>query len=276
MSYLEPGEEGEPRTRQLALKIAALAIIAVVAILTLPIGSIFDGGDDTAGGADTASAANTPERIGAELLSDPASRDLFTLIRAAYPREYRQLLERLSEIRPVGDKAEEARQIAAFANRLMIDHFDGLARAPDDQLHALARDNAILARALRATDVELCARWFSEGFLPDDRVAPEVSRIRTGITMKTIEAMRVGETQPREARRGPRESDSKQFQNGLRARSPEVLALFSEDRIDQAPPDRRCEAAVITYETIASLPPDAAAYIIVQFLRTGREPAPPG
>lgn len=255
------GQEAGPRSpsAKLQARLARLLTLAAafLAAQALPVAANLD-----------ATQPLTPERVGTLLETETRMGAIFAAIRVSYPREYREFLQRLTPVARRGDAAEAERMAFAFSSQLMTDHFDGLARARDAELHEIARGYAAFAGALRRTDVPLCAQWFMIGFRPGSRPAAEATPLLVRLSVLQIAASRSGESQSREPRLGLSEGDSERLFGDLAARSPAVATLFGDDTaLNAAPPERQCEAAVTLYETIAGLPAEIAANVTIHLLR---------
>lgn len=220
----------------------------------------------------------TVERVDAELRSIADAGPVYASIKANYPGEYGAFLRRLLPAAQSGDRMAIEREGFAFTRQLMINHFNELARAPDADLHEIARGYVALTEVLRRTDESLCAQVTVSGFRPGDRLAPEARAAMARIMALQIAAAKSGASQPRGPRPAVGEADAAQFLTALRGRSPDAADLLADPgRLAAAGANRQCAVGIAVHQTVASLPADKAAGLTVELLRElfGGRTAPP-
>lgn len=212
----------------------------------------------------------TPDRVEAELMADSQGREIYQTIKDAYPADYRLLLGRLTTLAASGTLEERQREMGAFTRRLMIEHLDGLARAPSYQLVEIARQYTLLIGTLQRIDPATCAQFLTSGAAPGMQPPPEAQAIMGRIAMLQVRAARAGEAQAGAAplRPEPSAQEDAALLAEVGRRSPEAQRLLMDQNAMRLAPQRQqCAAGLALYQTIETLPPESSARMTVSMLR---------
>lgn len=266
MAYLDDEETGTG-ARSLGAKVTGVivAFAVILAVRYATSGNIFGAG----------SGGWTPERVDRELQAHPQAGELYRAVKASYPSEYQAFLRRVTTVAKSGNGAAVETEAFNFTRQLTIDHLEGFSRAPSGQIVAVARQYSLLVSTLQRTDVNLCARFINEGLSPGTRPPPEATAILGRIGVMQIQASRAGETRPSDPRPDLTEQEAAALFREIERRSPSVSRLLADERaLASAPPAQQCAAGLAIYETVAAMPPDAAAKATVTLIRHSFTPAP--
>lgn len=253
-----------------------IIVVAVIAFIAAAVGGALwvRGGDLFKGGGGTGT-----NRIDAELQNHPQAGELYRTVKANYPDEYQAFVARLSEAARNGGSAAVEAQAFAFTRQLMVNHFAGLAKAPNGRIVEIARQYHLLATTLQRSNVALCAQLATTGFRPGSRPPPEAMAILNRIGTLQLQAARVGETQGGTARTDITPAEGDALVVAIGRRNPEAGRLLSGgNALDLASPAQQCDTAVAIYEAIVAMPAEDAAKVTVSLLRQsfGAAPAPAG
>jgi hypothetical protein len=224
------------------------------------------------GGAPRPGTHFTAAEVDARMRSDAGHGALYRSVKAVWPADYRLQIDRLTEAANANDRDAVSRLRADFLVRLLAAHAGGIARAPPDQLLAIARQNAALLAILQRDAPARCrAMAAGEGFRASDHPREAVA-IEISLGPMLVRAARAGEARAGAAPHGPVTArDWDQVRREMERRSPGSVQLMSDRRtLLAAPPARICATLLARYQAIGTLPPDAGARAMVFMLR----PAP--
>ncbi|MEA3011699.1 MAG: hypothetical protein QOD42_244 [Sphingomonadales bacterium] len=199
----------------------------------------------------------TRDGIAADLESDPTSRQWVAALRTYYPREYSDLVDRVSAASLAGADARN-RAEQSFIDDFLARKIDAIAAAPDAQLLEIASAKAETLRRdheCNPTAVIDADTW----------TAPEIARSR--VTALEIAAAHAGETSGRRPRRRPGPADYEALYARMEARDPELMRAMPNGASSSETPERQCRYDLLMDQAMTELPPAVGAVIVVAVLR---------
>lgn len=132
-----------------------------------------------------------------------------------------------------------------------------IANAPDASLAAILQKRLDLLKLLKASDVQACARAATSGDV-DPAASPKGFVMVGDTTVATLHALRDAIDHPVE--RGPRTPEDRAALTRAVAASgaaPDVQALaLRTSSLRTALPSQQCDAVILLYQAMLSLPPD--------------------
>lgn len=155
----------------------------------------------------------------------------------------------------------------------MVSKTDALINAPDAELVRLGRANYALVRALRDSDVGLCAVYVSRGFGEGVRPPPAAVERLGELSRLQIRAARAGETAKRPPRPPLSEEEYAAWLAAMESADPVLARMISDGSIERAPPERQCAAGIVLYRAAAELPEALSASVNAHLFRASLEGA---
>jgi len=151
-----------------------------------------------------------------------------------------------------------------------------MAKAPDENLHEMARGNAEFIRSLQKTDVNLCAKFGLQGLDPGDRLDPASEKISTRLFGVQIRAARAGMDRPVERPDITKEDGAKLADQIRRNGADERMLNLIANNMAGATPAEQCAASVAMYQAVYDLgPADAAKWTGFVIKQSAKRMGPP-
>jgi hypothetical protein len=199
----------------------------------------------------------TQDEIAAIFGSDPKRRPWAVPLRTYYPREYRNMLDRVGAASVAGGADAASRAEESFIEDFLARKIDAIASAPDAQLLEIASAKAEMFRRDRdcnPTDVPYVDRW----------TAPVMAHNR--VTALEIAAAHAGETSGRRPRRRASPADYEALRARMEARDPELMRAIPNEP-SSSDTREQCRYSLLMYQAMAELPPPVGPVIVVEFIR---------
>lgn len=208
----------------------------------------------------------TAERADGVVMASP-NADLYRAAKESYPDDYNRFLPQAAQQAAESGQWTIEGNARRFAERLMIGHFDGVAKAPDAQLVEIANQHVQLMGALRRISTQLCGQFLREGRLPAEGAPQEAVAIKNRIDALMIRAAASGEHGSQAARPEMTQAERGALLETARGTSPEAAQGLADPGGLHSSSEQQCAAGTAIYQTIAGLPADQAAKAIVSLLR---------
>lgn len=198
------------------------------------------------------------QSVAAVLENDPTSRQWVAALRKYYPREYRDLIDRVGAASVAGVDARIRAQMS-FIDDFLARKIDAIVSVPDAQLLEIASAKAETLRRDRdcnPTGVTDADPW----------TAPAIAQSR--VMALEIAAAHAGETSGRRPRRRWGPADYEALRARMEARDPELMRAMPNGPSPRETPELQCRYDLLQYRPITELPPAVGAVIMAEFLRT--------
>lgn len=248
----------KPGRRRIYLT-ALLAVVVVAALILWPARRSMD----------------TPAGVEAIFERSPADRDTMRALKANFPNDYRQLLDRMAAAHRGGGNEAAMREGSAFMTRFMNAKISAVTAAPDRSLQRISGASLGLMQVLREENVRLCAQLSMTGLTAETHLSPNALTHLSRLDVYTIEAARAGEAPGRTPRAEISESDYDAWFAAMRAIDPVATRRLETDDGARLPPESQCRDGIVMYEGVMRLPGPIAANVTAHLMReTMRAPEP--
>lgn len=252
-------KSGRRRVYVTALLAVVVVAVAVTALILWPARRSMD----------------TPDGVEAIFERSPADRDTMRALKANFPTDYRQLLERVAAAHR--DRGTEAamREGSAFMTRFMNAKINAVTAAPDRSLQRISGASLGLMQVLRDENVRLCAQLSMTGLTADTRLSSSALAHLSRLDVYTIEAARAGEAPGRTPRQELSQTEYDAWFAAMRAIDPVATRRLETDDGTRLPPESQCRDGIVMYEGVMRLPGPMAANVSAHLLRESTAPPEP-
>ena len=252
--------EGRGSRVQIIVAIALVALVAAGAIAFFM----------TRGGA-----PQSPTDVEALFERSAADRDAARALKANFPDEYRQLLQRVADASRERGREAAVRETSQFMERFIRSKANAIIAAPDRDLQRIGGGQVALIQALRDENVNLCAQYAVRGLTPGTRLSPATLALLSRLSVVVIEAARAGEQPGRRPRPTLSDDDGRAWISALRDIDPAVARQMESNTAISQPPAGQCRAGVVLYEAVTRLPAATAANVTAFLVRESMNAPPP-
>lgn len=223
-----------------------------------------------------AAMQTTTERAAVEFdaeVSNSAHGELYRAFREHYPREFadfrRQVIALVGSASPQDAYAFGFRYMQNFVTARL----NAIASAPSAEAVGIASASLDVVRALRASDVAICAKFGMSGLTENDPVPQtgEVPRRLAALSARMIRAARMGETHGGAPRGNPTPQMVSTWISWIERNDPESHALLANQRLPAASAAQQCAATESLYAALAALPAEEAATVLTFLIRSAQQ-----
>jgi hypothetical protein len=217
-------------------------------------------------------ARATPEKIAAELMSDPVGGPVFKAIHEGFPRDMERLTTDLSNRTNNGEDEQATATIAKdFIANLYREHRTDFAHAPHQNLAEIEQAQAALIDYLHGTSPQLCAKFDASGVHLEELPAGEAQVRLAAFLAAEWRAMGAGSVAPVTRDTSTLSQPDKAALAAAMRRdglsSPELTALEHASPTGSFSPEIGCGIATHTIRAIRALPADQGDRIMAWSLQ---------
>ena len=253
--------EGAWTPRKIVAVSLCFAIIFAATMLAVYV--VRNSGGDGVRAPGPAATAVTAQDLDRMLESRPLQLRMVRAFRTHYPNDYWALLERTAR---AGPSVPPDALFEGF--RSFIDSkAEAVASAPEADLLALAAANLSTFETMQRDDVALCGQVFVSGLrpgqIPPAAIAHEIDRAAA----LQFQAARRGEDGGAAPRPPISEAERAIWIERMRLIDADAAALVLSG-VETAPAEAQCRAAITLYRAAAELPPELAARVTADLVRS--------
>lgn len=218
----------------------------------------------------------TSADIEAMLERSPIDRETGRALKANFPADYQQMLDRVAQVDRDRGREAAMREAGLFVARFLRSKANALIAAPDRELQRIGGAQVALIHALRDENVNLCAEYAMRGLSPDTRVSAATIALISRLGVIIVEAARAGDQPGRRPRPTLSEDEQREWIAAMAAIDPAVARQIEGNGFGTAAPAVQCQAGIVLYEAAQRLPGHASANVTAYLVRASFRPSAPG